>query len=815
MQCPICGQDCVESQVFCKTCGARLSDEQDGVNTHALPEGTVIGGQYRVGKVISRGGFGITYEGADTKLKRGVAIKEYYHVGSTRIGKTVTPPHTLTPAEHRKAMEQFKEEAELLSKVNHPQIVKVYNYLEENDTGYIILELLEGKSLEEVLRIQGKMGAEEIKGLILPILKGLEAVHKEGILHRDIKPANIILSSRGGVLIDFGASRQYALGKSMDMAQVLTPGYAPLEQYGSRGEFGPPLDIYAIGAMMYRMITGKEPPSAADLATEAVELELGDSRLEQVIRRCMKTNATMRYPDVGSLWKDIAHQATPQPLPSVGVEALSPAKEKPKKKNTAVLISIIMIAFIVVLVNQFIQTSSPVEIISAYIAAWDESSVKKETFTGDEAGIIYVVHFSDWYETHSVYAKWYNPDGSLYHDGESNAFELEGESDGDKWASIGYDFSEKENVREHMKKTAGRWKVEIYLDGAYEKTLYFTIDPNAGKTQQGTVRIESSPTGAEVYVNGSYKGTTPYTLTTNAGNYEVEVRKSGYVTQKRTIRIVSGGSATERFTLTGVQASTPTPSTPSGMVLVNRGSFQMGNVNNDKEGDDDEKPVHTVTLTYDYWMGKYEVTFAEYDVFCNATGRSKPNDEGWGRVTRPVMNVTWWDAIAYCNWLSEKEGIAKAYDSNGNLLDRNGRTTTDITKVQGYRLPTEAEWEYAARGGIRPCVYKYSGSEILGEVGWFLSNSTRKTQPVGEKKANELGIYDMSGNVWEWCHDCYGYYTKEKQKNKIIENRSNLRVQRGGSWYNVERHCCVFKRESGTPASALNNLGFRIARTCY
>lgn len=343
MQCPICGQDCVESQVFCKTCGARLSDEQDGVNTHALPEGTVIGGQYRVGKVISRGGFGITYEGADTKLKRGVAIKEYYHVGSTRIGKTVTPPHTLTPAEHRKAMEQFKEEAELLSKVNHPQIVKVYNYLEENDTGYIILELLEGKSLEEVLRIQGKMGAEEIKGLILPILKGLEAVHKEGILHRDIKPANIILSSRGGVLIDFGASRQYALGKSMDMAQVLTPGYAPLEQYGSRGEFGPPLDIYAIGAMMYRMITGKEPPSAADLATEAVELELGDSRLEQVIRRCMKTNATMRYPDVGSLWKDIAHQATPQPLPSVGVEALSPAKEKPKKKNTAVLVQLVLV----------------------------------------------------------------------------------------------------------------------------------------------------------------------------------------------------------------------------------------------------------------------------------------------------------------------------------------------------------------------------------------------------------------------------------------------------------------------------------------
>jgi len=251
------------------------------------------------------------------------------------------------------------------------------------------------------------------------------------------------------------------------------------------------------------------------------------------------------------------------------------------------------------------------------------------------------------------------------------------------------------------------------------------------------------------------------------------------------------------------------------LIQVQKGSFQMGNASGEREIDSDEIPVHKVYFTYDFWIGKYLVTYDQYDEFCEAVGNSMPNDQGWGRRQRPVVNVKWWEAIAYCNWLSEKERLFNAYDNKGNLMDNIGNPTTNITLVEGYRLPTEAEWEYAARGGIRPCGYKYSGSEILGEVGWFLSNSTRKTQPVGEKKANELGIYDMSGNVWEWCHDCYGYYTKEKQKNKIIENRSNLRVQRGGSWYNVERHCCVFKREGGTPASALNNLGFRIARTCY
>ncbi len=245
------------------------------------------------------------------------------------------------------------------------------------------------------------------------------------------------------------------------------------------------------------------------------------------------------------------------------------------------------------------------------------------------------------------------------------------------------------------------------------------------------------------------------------------------------------------------------------MVLVEKGSFTMG----DTDGASDEKPTHKVTFTYNFYIGKYEVTFDEYDAFCSATGKSKPNDQGWGRGSRPVINVTWWDAIDYCNWLSEKEKLPKAYDSNGNLLDKDGRVTTDITKVLGYRLPTEAEWEFAARGGNKSRGYQYAGSSTVGDVAWYDSNSGGKTQEVGKKAPNELGIYDMSGNVWEWCSDWYGNYSSSAQTNPYNSTAGSSRVARGGSWFSNATYTRVADRDYCSPAGTGLNLGFRIART--
>lgn len=275
------------------------------------------------------------------------------------------------------------------------------------------------------------------------------------------------------------------------------------------------------------------------------------------------------------------------------------------------------------------------------------------------------------------------------------------------------------------------------------------------------------------------------------------------------------------------------------MVLVKAGSFQMG----DESGElwEGTRPVHQVILDYNFWIGKYEVTFAEYDIFCEATGKPPANDQGWGRDDRPVVNITWRDAIAYCNWLSEKEGLQRAYNEAGELLDFNGNVTTDITRVEGYRLPTETEWEYAASGGHEalpiPPRFLFSGSDDIDEVAWYFENSGdemiftgtpltvdysshgaakiqgKSTQPVGQKKPNELGIYDMSGNVWEWCHDWYEEYTTDEKVNPIGAEVGHLRVMRGGSWIFGANDCRVGNRLYRPPHEKIFRLGFRLAKT--
>jgi len=247
------------------------------------------------------------------------------------------------------------------------------------------------------------------------------------------------------------------------------------------------------------------------------------------------------------------------------------------------------------------------------------------------------------------------------------------------------------------------------------------------------------------------------------------------------------------------------------MVFVEKGSFTMGDTWGD--GDSREKPIHKVTFTYNFYISKYETTFDEYDAFCEATGRSKPGDWGWGRGQRPVVDVSWWDAIAYCNWLSEKEDLPKAYDSDGNLLDKDGMITTDPSKVVGYRLPTEAEWEYAARGGNKSKGYKYAGSDNIDDVAWYWDNAGMKTQEVGKKSPNELDLYDMSGNVYEWCSDWYGDYSGSAQINPYNSTVGSYRVIRGGSWSFNAADSRVAIRLLSSPTHTRYFLGFRICRT--
>jgi len=260
-----------------------------------------------------------------------------------------------------------------------------------------------------------------------------------------------------------------------------------------------------------------------------------------------------------------------------------------------------------------------------------------------------------------------------------------------------------------------------------------------------------------------------------------------------------------------VQEKKTTNSRPGDMVFIKGDSFLMGG--KDWESHSNEMPIHRVSLS-DFYIGEFEVTFEEYDIFCRATGRKQSSDHGWGRKRRPAVNINWFDAIEYCNWLSEQHHYEKVYTINVE-------TVTANWEADGYRLPTEAEWEFAARS--RGKDDKWAGTSSESELMYFANywESGEKdedgfpfTAPVKSFSGNDLGLHDMSGNVWEWCWDWYddNYYKKsEDAKNPKGAKKGTVRIRRGGSWALVPASLRCANRYYCDPNLRYRVNGFRLA----
>jgi formylglycine-generating enzyme required for sulfatase activity len=317
---------------------------------------------------------------------------------------------------------------------------------------------------------------------------------------------------------------------------------------------------------------------------------------------------------------------------------------------------------------------------------------------------------------------------------------------------------------------------------------------------QGNLSVNYKPFGADVYVDGKKLGQSPRVFNgLLVGNHQVEVRKDGYATNKKSVMISEGQTASISGTLSSNTASSSngyssSSSLASGgntifipvkkgisieMVKVEAGTFMMGATSEMQNPYDDEKPVHQVTLTNDYYMGKYEVT---QNLWKAVMGRNPSKFKG---DDLPVEKVSWDDCQEFISKLNSMTG-------------------------RKFRLPTEAEWEYAARGGKKSRGYQYSGSSKMSEVAWYTANSGSKTHPVGKKQANELGLYDMTGNVLEWCQDWYGSYVSSSQTNPTGAFSGFFRVFRGGSWYGNAGNCRSSCRDSYNPGNRNFDLGLRL-----
>jgi hypothetical protein len=221
--------------------------------------------EYRIEQVLGAGGFGITYRARDTNLDKDVAIKEYLpgELAMRAPDGNVVAQATTHEEGYKWGLDRFLLEARTLGKFSHPNIVRVLRYFEANATAYVVMDYEQGDPLKTVLQLDPQPSESKLKAWLGPLLEGLAAVHATGFLHRDIKPDNIFIRADGKpVLIDFGAARQALGGETKSLTSILTPGYAPLEQYSGEGKQGPWTDLYAMGGVLYRAVADKNPPDA-------------------------------------------------------------------------------------------------------------------------------------------------------------------------------------------------------------------------------------------------------------------------------------------------------------------------------------------------------------------------------------------------------------------------------------------------------------------------------------------------------------------------------------------------------------------------
>ena len=754
----------------------------------ALPVGTVLR-EFTIQAVIGHGGFGIVYRAGHNELDLTVAIKEYLPVElAVREGATVQPRSGTDRKDFEDGLRRFRDEAQaLIDFDSHPSIVSCREFFRANGTAYLVMAYEEGQSLAELLarrEAEGRPFTElELLAVMTPVLEGLARVHAAGVLHRDIKPSNILIRRSDGrpVLIDFGAAKQAAAKYTKSQAPY-TEGYAALEQVADTGKLGPWTDMYGVGAVMWRMVAGGnrpwEPPHPVrvELRSHAViddtedpmppARDLGRGRfalqLLEAIDRCLRLRGTERFQGSRELLEAL-RTGSDQSASAVSVEASEPFTKRAvaggmgEKSGSEPTVPELRHGRR--WVGWMTLASVAVGLSLALAAWWSQGSgeaLRDQVPEGvmDAPGGDATATTDRGEEIDSAVSPSQQP--------ENREPPLDAIREAQTPDPAENDSSRKEDPSEAEVEGGNDDRPEVSPErpqGGFEQPWV-----RDWEALGGGIEDPAFAAAAQAYIDQYRKVPEARVWVARAEGLMAKLKELEAVDRTRH---EVGESWTNSL---GME-----------FMWIPAGRFLMGSPE-DEEGRSADELQHEVRISEGFWMKKYEVTQGEWGLVMGANP-SRLSNCG---PRCPVEQVSWFDTEEFMQRLNGRES-GKGYR---------------------YRLPTEAEWEYAARAGTTGARYGE-----LGSIAWHWVNSGSETHPVGQKRANPWGLHDMLGNVWEWTGDWYGRYPSGSVTDPQGPSTGSYRVFRGGGWGYHARNVRSAYRSVISPGYRDLDVGFRLVRT--
>ena len=704
---PECGTHTDKST--CPKCGSPTLI--DAAFVHDPLIGRVLNESFEVVERLGGGGFGTVYRARQLRMKRDVALK-------------------VVRAEWRGDLEmarRFVREAQLVSRLEHPSTIRVYEFGQTDDgVLFLAMELLRGETLTARLARLRRFPPAEAVRIMACVARSLDEAHAHGIVHRDLKPDNVVLHQpvRGEEVVkvlDFGIAKvtqeRTSLFQTGSLRTLGTPLYMAPEQIRSE-EVDGRTDLYALGVMLHELLSGRPPFDAVSpaevmhLHQTAAPPKLGADVPEALRSLCVRLLAKRREDrpasaDVVVKALDAALVARSEPAP----EPVRPAPPGPK----------------------LVPRPEPVPEPNREPAPAprppepERRPEPRPPAPRPEPRPPPVVR-----ETELVRPAPRPPPPRPAPEPEPPR-----RSSGHGW------------VVAAVVLVAGG----VGLAAAWDN---FGPGKEAVKAPAAPMPVAAKPMPARP-----------------AEPHEPKV-------------VTDDEPAAEK------PSGNPPTSGPSGFVRIEPGTFTMGSPTSE-EGRFISEVQHSVTITRPFWLGAHEVTQAEWSEVMGSNPSSHKDCAGC-----PVENVSWDDAAAFGNKRSAKEGLEACYS---------GSTFKGLT-CTGYRLPTEAEWEYAARAGTTGARHGE-----LDAVAWHSGNSSSQSHPVGQQTANDWGLYDMLGNVYEWCGDGYGEYPTGSATDPLGPSGFLSRVYRGGSWRSVAGYVRAAGRDGDHHGYRIGYLGLRLARS--